>query len=304
MTMDGHREAQLFASRATLRVHEGDHGGAQELFSQAADLEIRALEGFSLAKRRTWGILAVSAAALLYKARRYAEAERLLAGALSHDELAPDLLNQLRELLSTVRLNLEALVIVDGRRHDTRSASRTVSALRVGHQELPPWLSVHTRRVLQPFVRTLARAHRWSVLYIVSPWISRFDEEAGMSFEQMIKRLTDDNATAYIVTRRPVDHWHEQAVDALAQSGQANIRFVEGLHTKLYCARTAKSDFALLGSANLTQRSLENLELGMLVQSYGAGAPTVRALTLEAAAIYQSSEGKLFCKRQLRRRGT
>jgi hypothetical protein len=83
-----------------------------------------------------------------------------------------------------------------------------------------------------------------------------------MSVGQLVKRLKDDNATAYIVTRPPVEVWHRTALDRFAETGKANIALVESLHTKLYCADTDQGSFALLCSANLTIQSLNNIEIG------------------------------------------
>ena len=112
------------------------------------------------------------------------------------------------------------------------------------------------------FLVPLARSHGWQKLFLISPWISEFGVEAGMSVGQLVKRLKDDNATAYIVTRPPVEVWHRTALDRFAERGKANIALVESLHTKLYCADMDQGSFALLCSANLTIQSLNNIEIG------------------------------------------
>lgn len=166
----------------------------------------------------------------------------------------------------------------------------------------PLWLSVYTRRVLNPFLSALARSHRWNTVYLISPWISSFDKDAGMTFDQMLNRLCDDDATAYVVTRPPVDRWHADAVERLAKTTKANIRLVDGLHTKLYLAKTAEGDLALLGSANLTQKSLANREIGVVIRAVSDGKDVVRTLGYEAAEIYRMPGSKLYCQRQLSRR--
>jgi hypothetical protein len=169
-------------------------------------------------------------------------------------------------------------------------------------ESLPLWLTVHTRRVLSPFIGALARSHRWNILYIISPWISSFNSEAGVTFEQMLKRLSDDDATAYVVTRPPTEEWHRTAVRQLAETNNASIKFVEALHTKLYCAGTAQGDLALVSSANFTQHSLENREIGVLIRSIGDGVPLIRKLKQEAAEIYRMPGAQTYCQRKLRRR--
>jgi phosphatidylserine/phosphatidylglycerophosphate/cardiolipin synthase-like enzyme len=166
-------------------------------------------------------------------------------------------------------------------------------------EALPPWLDVRTRRVIYPFVATLARSHKWKTLYLISPWISSFDEDAGMTFPQLLKRLMDDDATAYVVTRTPTELWHWEAVARLAETGKASIKFMDALHTKIFGAITAQGEFVLVGSANFTQRSLANRELGMFVRGLGEGRPLVRMLNREAAEIYRAPGSTTHCYRKL-----
>jgi hypothetical protein len=105
--------------------------------------------------------------------------------------------------------------------------TETVSSLRLA-----------TRRVISTFLDALARSHGWRKIFVISPWISEFGELGGMTFDQLLKRLRDDNATAYVVTRPPIEPWHQAAVNRIAATGQANIATVPSLHTKLYCADT------------------------------------------------------------------
>jgi hypothetical protein len=189
---------------------------------------------------------------------------------------------------------------VDLYTYSQATSSRADAPGTIDSESLPLWLTIHTRTALRAFIFTLARSHKWSTVYIISPWISTFDVEAGMSFDQMLKRMRDDDATAYVVTRPPrvEDKWHTAAIALLAESKQASVKLVDDLHTKLYCAQTAQRDFAMLGSANMTQASLENRELAMLVRASGAGRPLVQRLREEAASIYRTP-GKQYCKRQL-----
>jgi phosphatidylserine/phosphatidylglycerophosphate/cardiolipin synthase-like enzyme len=78
------------------------------------------------------------------------------------------------------------------------------------------------------------------------------------------------------------------------------VSFAPNLHTKLYCAETTDTSFAMFGSANFTQRSLVNRELGVMVSARGDGAAVVRALFYEAADIYRVSPGReLWCRASL-----
>jgi hypothetical protein len=153
-----------------------------------------------------------------------------------------------------------------------------------------PWAQLVTRRVVAHFLDILARARGWNKVYLVTPWISEISDPGTPTLLQMAKRLRDENATAYVVTRPPIEDWHERALQILESSMRANIALVPQLHTKLYCASTAQADFALFGSPNLTQQSLNNIELGIFINGSQAGKRLVRDLIYEAAMIYRSPD--------------
>ncbi len=164
--------------------------------------------------------------------------------------------------------------------------------------ETVTWLKLATRRVITVFADALARSHRWDRIYIISPWISAFDIPGTMMFTQLLKRIRDEDVTVYVVTRPPLEPWHASAIEQLSATGHANIRLLPSLHTKLFFADTAHGAFAMIGSANLTNKSLENREIGVLIRGVGAGKRLVRELSHEAADIYRS-EGSVSVSRKL-----
>jgi len=167
-------------------------------------------------------------------------------------------------------------------------------------EQIPVWLNLATQRVLDLFLANLSRARGWKRLNIVSPWISEFSGPlATLSFNQLLRRLKDDDTTVYVVTRPPQEEWHERAVRRLADSGRANIAFLPELHVKLFTAQTLQSSFAMIGSANFTTKSLTNKEIGVLVSASGDGRALVRDLDYEAAQIYRHPGRQLICKAQL-----
>src|SRR5690606_22724562 len=97
-----HEEAQRLAEQASMALQNGQELQARMLYARAADLEEKALAGIAKSKRRTWSILAVSHASLLYKARRYDDAELALYGYLARRDLLDFARHQLRELLDVV----------------------------------------------------------------------------------------------------------------------------------------------------------------------------------------------------------
>lgn len=135
---------------------------------------------------------------------------------------------------------------------------------------------------------------------MISPWISEIEHTSSLTSEQIRRRLKDDDTTAYIVTRPPVEDWHHDAIQRLGKTGRANIVTVPGLHIKLYTAITQNDSFALLGSANFTQQSLLNREIGLLIDAFGEGRRLVSELNREAADIYRFPERRLLYQASFR----
>jgi hypothetical protein len=73
--VESHRESERLAAEAEVAAREGDRGRAQQLYGHAADAEDAALDALDLSKKRTFGVSAVSAVALRYKAAQYQEVE-------------------------------------------------------------------------------------------------------------------------------------------------------------------------------------------------------------------------------------
>ncbi len=167
-------------------------------------------------------------------------------------------------------------------------------------EQIPYWMNLSTRRVLDLFLSNLNRAHSWKRINIISPWISDiYGPNASINLDQMLRRFRDDDATVYVVTRPPEEKWHQEAIDRIAATQRANIALLPHLHVKLFTAQTAASSFAMLGSANFTTRSLTNREIGVLVSATGDGKALVRDLEYEAAEIYRDPNRKLMCKARL-----
>ena len=74
-----HKASEELAAEAESQRRQGDLDAAKKLYSQAGREEASALRALDPAKRRTLGILAVSATSLHYKAREFDLAERLAA---------------------------------------------------------------------------------------------------------------------------------------------------------------------------------------------------------------------------------
>jgi hypothetical protein len=99
---DLHSQSEQLAEAAHLAGVAGDAQRATELFSQAARAEASALLELSSDKPRTYGITAVSAVALWYKAGELNEAEHLAHTAAAVSFLPPFAADQLRSLLQSI----------------------------------------------------------------------------------------------------------------------------------------------------------------------------------------------------------
>lgn len=97
-----HEQAQEIAAAAGRLLVTGEVAEARRQYGLAADLELRAVDQVPREKRRTWGILAVSAAALLYKAHRHDEAENAIYSFLVQRDVPPSARQQLRDILEVI----------------------------------------------------------------------------------------------------------------------------------------------------------------------------------------------------------
>lgn len=98
-----HQASEEAASEAHAARRRGDQALAKRLFADAAKAELLALKHVSLnEKPRTFGVTAVSAAALLYKAEQPQEAEQLAHSILSQAGLPDFATDQLREILQSI----------------------------------------------------------------------------------------------------------------------------------------------------------------------------------------------------------
>ena len=161
-------------------------------------------------------------------------------------------------------------------------------------ESLPSWLTVRTRNVLDAYLNALKQSGDWKRLSIISPWLSPLDASYCLTSDGLAQRLKSNGATLYLVTRPPTEPWHTRAIETFAATGRANVAFIGDLHAKLFTASTATSSFALVGSANFTQNSIENMEIGLLVHSYMEGKKVVTALDREAVDIYRTPGRKLI----------
>ena len=97
-----HRTSELHASRAEQCVRLGKHEDAQALYALSAVAEERALGELDLSKARTYGITAVSAASLYFKAGQLDGAERIALESMAFDQLPAFARHQLRHIMQVI----------------------------------------------------------------------------------------------------------------------------------------------------------------------------------------------------------
>jgi len=98
---DLHQKSERLAAEAQATAQKAPER-ALELYVQAAQVETEALGALTPAKLRTFGITTVSAVALWFKARRFADAQQLAYRILAANVLPPFAVEQLQGLLQAI----------------------------------------------------------------------------------------------------------------------------------------------------------------------------------------------------------
>ena len=99
-----HRVSERCASEADVAARRGEVECAKDLYATAAKAESRALDELGDDKPRAYGIIAVSAVALYYKARLWQDAQELAYRSLGSGRLPKFAWRQIEDLLSSIKL--------------------------------------------------------------------------------------------------------------------------------------------------------------------------------------------------------
>lgn len=154
VTHDDHRDAQDAAQQAEACVRAGDMHRARVLYAKAAQAEARALDAIAASKPRTFSILAVSVAALWYKARAYDQVEAAAFRALAAEQTTERARGQLRELLEATWNERSLLSLGLGTVSDRLIVSLTGG--QVGYGSAPLGLAVHAQNSMSSLVTRVA----------------------------------------------------------------------------------------------------------------------------------------------------
>jgi hypothetical protein len=131
----------------------------------------------------------------------------------------------------------------------------------------PP--TILTERVVEKFFsRVLTETRPIARLTIVAPWISLW-ESGAVGLKQLATLISVREVRTLILTRPPTDTWHTEALAILAQSHVVQVLTIPDLHAKMFLCEAVPMGFGLVGSANLTAKSLTNLELGVMFDGRG-----------------------------------
>lgn len=187
----------------------------------------------------------------------------------------PMTISEIREqILNNPRFQrlIELEMITRGYTRPKETKSRTIE---------PPYIQVFTESAVEQFIkRYLITNVRAQSLLVISPFIGDLSGEL-YNLKDILVRATADKTRVYIVTRKPKEQYHIDAMDVLNACPYVEIRYNPDIHAKLYICwgRDEEESFALFGSANLTLTGLRfNLELGMMILARGHGKSLINDL--------------------------
>lgn len=144
-------------------------------------------------------------------------------------------------------------------------------------------------------------------LCLVSPFINPM-EDSRFTLADLSAKIARERIPTYVVTRPPAEPWQEAAMAILAKNDWVEIRYNNSVHAKVYvtAALQESESFALFGSGNLTDRSIEkNVEVGMIIVAQGQGRPLVEELYYWANnRLRIQEESKLYQPIRAKRRKT
>lgn len=155
------------------------------------------------------------------------------------------------------------------------------------------------RNVIDEFFGAVVRLPRrtsLSELTIVTPWITSWVGSKS-SFAATLKFIRLIKAPTVVVTRPPKLGNHIAAVQELSTIPSVEIVQLPNLHAKYFVCDMAPGPFAMVGSANATEQSLANFEVGVLVKGVGEAEGFVREL--QSLSVEMRSIGRRIKRKEL-----
>ena len=153
-------------------------------------------------------------------------------------------------------------------------------------------------RVIENYFKRVLHRGRIVRMIIISPWISDFKISTSfgdINLRSLCGMFKSHKTIVYIVTRPPKEIWHKEAIDILENEkkhGNAKIylKYNSNLHAKILFTLSDQRESGLIGSANLTHRSLISDEIGVYIRKVEKTRKLVEGLRVSAMHIYQNSQ--------------
>ena len=153
-------------------------------------------------------------------------------------------------------------------------------------------------RVIENYLNKVLHRGRILKMIIVSPWISNFQistSRGKIDLRGLCNIFKNNGTVVWLVTRKPKDIWHKEAIDILKHAKNTDkvkiyIKYNSSLHAKLLLTFSDQLTSGLIGSANLTGRSLENDEIGVYIPKVGKTRKLVKDMQDSAMTIYHNSD--------------
>lgn len=145
----------------------------------------------------------------------------------------------------------------------------------------PAYVELVSEKPVERFLRMVLLSPRGiHELVLVSPIIGML-RGVSVSMTRLCEKIDRERIRTYVITNEPRREYasHQQAVSILGRCDFTEIRFNPSLHAKVYVCRFTDGGFALLGSGNLTETSIQQrIEIGVIIHSRGRGADLFREL--------------------------
>ncbi len=153
-------------------------------------------------------------------------------------------------------------------------------------------------RIIEKYLNKVLHRGRILRMIIVSPWISDFQISTSfgsIDLRGLCKIFKDHKTVVYIVTRKPDQIWHKEAIDILEHAKNKDkvkilLKYNSSLHAKILFTYSDQLQSGLIGSANLTGRSLENDEIGVYIPKVEKTRKLVKDMEVSAMSIYHNSK--------------
>lgn len=129
--LEQHRLSERYASDAEIAKLRGENTQAQELYAIAARHEEASLDAIAPDKQRTYGIIAVSAVALRFKAAEFAELKELAYRCLASQRLPEFASRQIEDMLKSIE-RAQSLVHLRGEVNGVSAESDGMPSFRYG----------------------------------------------------------------------------------------------------------------------------------------------------------------------------